>query len=470
MGKGSERNKLCDCGSGEKRKKCCDSEISHIHTAVLTGEDAEAFTAFFSTKTFLKPWVFRSPKYKSDNKEFCDVAIFIKGILILIEVTGSDFDPQNPQRYIKKIRKKHGQLITQQRIVENKSRTVIFKNAYFEFETNFEGVTNLHKLFMSTGRGEMEIAMGKKNLNLSNVDIKELNKYTSFYDPETKIHSFTGEELMFASKYIDTVKDFCWYLDFEDKFLKNDFSTEKKQAVVATVDSHREDLISIFLLNYAWDEDLNRYGKINLNKILGEEDRLKESDMVFYAGTDTREHLEEDDHYKEIMEERKDSYLWDSLVNNIVTQYEYAYKIENGSSEELLSGMEEMREIIQDMSLTSRFERVDYSRKIKESDEGGSPFRNMFSLAEGSNVLFSYLWFGYEKFPSREEQNRVAQNHAYAVWCRIKYAEVFSEIKDRVQRVLLITRHNYKNQSSYSFGLAPEMKVEEKYCRDIGLI
>ena len=126
MGKGKLLNKQCDCGSGKKYKKCCMNKPKKIE--LLTGADAESIIAFLSTKTFLQPWVFRSPKYTFDNKEFCDVAIMFRGTLILIEVTGSKFDSQNPQRYVKKVKKKHGQLNIAHRIVSNKSKEVHFKN------------------------------------------------------------------------------------------------------------------------------------------------------------------------------------------------------------------------------------------------------------------------------------------------------------------------------------------------------
>jgi len=51
----------------------------------LTGNEAEDFVEYFSQETFLKPWVFRSPKC-FDGDEFSDIAILFKDKIVLIEV------------------------------------------------------------------------------------------------------------------------------------------------------------------------------------------------------------------------------------------------------------------------------------------------------------------------------------------------------------------------------------------------
>lgn len=91
----------------------------------LTGSEAEGFVEFFSKKTFLRPWVFRNPK-SADGDEFTDVAVLFRDTIILIEVKGNKFNPQNPQRYLKEAKERHRQLIRARGIVERHSKKVLF--------------------------------------------------------------------------------------------------------------------------------------------------------------------------------------------------------------------------------------------------------------------------------------------------------------------------------------------------------
>ena len=446
------------------------STQKHFINPELTGNEAEDFVEFFSAQTFLKPWVFRSPKYTDDNKEFSDVAILFKDILILIEVKGNKFEPKNPQRYLASAKKRHGQLIRSSRIVVSKSKKVHFINKYFSFVTDFSNIKKIYKISVSTGPGEMEIASGEAHIDYSVLNYDEVGRYLGFYNAEEDIHSFTSSELIFASKHIDTLKDFFWYLDFEKKFLSNTFKSKKeKQSIVAVVDEHREDIISVYLLNYYWDEELNKTGNINLNKILGTTD-MEKADMIMYSATDTRQHLDDDEHYKEIQKEKKISYFWDNLINNVLSDYEYAYTIKGGGGKREPLQLEDLKNILEEMSDTSRLERVEFSEKIKETDYKGFNFRNMFSTAEGSEILFSYTRIDYEEFPTEREQDEKSHQCLYSVWCRVKFGEKLKPYKDKIKKVLLITRHSYEDKSALSFALTTELLVDEKFCKKVGVI
>jgi len=434
----------------------------------LTGSEAESFVEFLSQNTFLKPWVFKNPKYQ-DGKEFSDVAILFRNILILIEVKGNQFDPQNPQRYLKEAEERHRQLIRAESIVLKRSKEVHFKNKYFSFKSDFKDIDKVYLISISAGPGEMEIASGAVHIDYSKLNQAKVGKYLGFFDPETNIHSFAIREMVFASKHIDTLKDFQWYLEFERKFFNNEFETKKDgQVFIPVVDTHREDLISIYILTYYWDEELNITGKINLNKILGQNADLERADRIMYAGTDARNYLEEDETYKKIQEEKEISYFWDNLISFALDECTHLHKLTFVGREN--ARIEDMKEIIEEMSAISRFERVEFSKKIKETDDNGLNFRNIFSKADGSETLFSYSKTDYNEFPAQEEQEKRSYQHLYGVWCRIKFGENIRPFKDRIRKALLITRHVFKNQSALTFGLSAEVLVDEKVCRDMGII
>lgn len=433
----------------------------------LTGNEAEDFVEFFSKKTFLKPWVFRGPK-SADGDEFTDVAVLFRDTIILIEVKGNKFNPKNPQRYLKEAKERHRQLIRARGIVERRSKKVLFKNEYFSFETDFSQIKKIYLISVSTGPGEMEISSGASHIDYLKLDYQDVAKYLGFFDIETNIHSFTASEIVFASKHIDTLKDFFWYLDFEKKFLSNDFYSPKDgQSIIALVDEHREDMISIYILNYYWDEELNKTGNINLNKIFGSAD-IEKADMVMYAGADTQKHLDGDERYEKIKEEKKISYFWDNLINHVLSEYEYAYKITGNSNERKDAKIEDIKGILEEMSYTSRLERVEFSEKIKETDEKGLNFRNIFSMADEAETLFSYARMDYEKFPTQYEQDNKSHQHLYSVWCRVKFGKNLKPFK--IKKALLITRHAHGNQSAFSFALSTEISVDENLCRTVGVI
>jgi hypothetical protein len=437
--------------------------------AYLTGNDAEDFVEYFSKRTFLKQWVFRNPR-SLDNDEFSDVVIIFRDTIILIEVKGNQFDPRNPQRYLKEAQKRHQQLKHAERIILRRSKKVKFENEYFSYVSNFSEIKKIYLVSVSTGPGEMEIAFDSPDIDYSKIDVKKVGKYLGFYNQESNIHSFTGNELIFASKHLDTFKDFFWYLDFEKKFLSSDFKSQRKgQGFISIVDTHREDLISIYILNYYWDEELNRTGKINLNKILGSANTDK-ADMIMYIGTDTRKHLETDEVYKKISKEKKISYFWDNLISYAISNYSFAYKLTSETKERQNIGIEDLKNVLEEMSNTSRLERVIFSERIKEVDDKGHISRNMFSLAEDADTLISYARIDYKTFPNQEEQEKRSYSHLYGVWCRIKFGDKLKDFRDKIKQSLLITRHVHKDQSALTFALSTEIAVDENLCKEIGMI
>ena len=451
----------------QKKRSVLERKLQPIEPK-LTGDEAEDFVEYLGQKLFLKPWVFKNPKYKEKNShEFSDVVIMFKDTLFLIEVKGNKFDPAQPQRYMKEAKCRHRQLKRAEKIVKNKSKTVIFKNDFFEFESDFSEIKTVHLISVSTGLGEMEIASGSDHINYSKLDSDDMSKYLGFYDHESKIHSFTGEELVYASKHLDTVKDFSWYLDFEKKYLSNEFSTEGKQSIIAVVHTHREDLISIYTVNYYWDENLNTTGEIDLNVIFGDAD-ISKADMILYTGSDTRNYMADDQRYQEIMSEREISYFWDHLINNVIAQFEFGYKVTGSNPKRQPIDSDELKGVLERMSNTSRFERVEFSRKMNQNLSSNC-FRNMFTNTRDSDVMFSFMNTVYDSFPDQAEQNNHSERHLYSAWCRIKYGSNLAKIKDRINEVLLVTRHSYKGCHAYSFALTTEIKVEEDVCKKLGL-
>lgn len=495
MGKGNLANmKPCPtCGANKKYKFCCrdldlsknkeqsffrsvvgqgedffeDEKSKQILEPYLSGDEAESFVDYISKRTFLKPWVFKNPK-REDGKEFTDVAVLFKDTLILIEVKGNKFNPKNPQRYLNEAKKRHQQLIHAESIAKNHSKKVKFKNDYFSFTTDFSEISKIYLISISAGSGELEVSSGAKHIDYSKMSHQDIGKYLGFFDPETNIHSFTIKEMEFASKHIDTIKDFFWYLDFEKKFLNNSFEAQKDgQQIIAVVDENREDMIAIYILNYYWDEELNRTGIINLNRILSSDQDVKKADMIMYAGSDTSKNLEDDSHYQEIQKEKKISYFWDYLIENTLSQVDYAYKLTGVSSEKKNISISELKNVLEEMSDTSRLERVIFSERIKESEEKDIKFRIFFSAADYSKTVFSYARFNYEEFPNQKMQEERSNEHLYKVWCRIGFGDKFTPFRDKIGQALLITKHVCGKQSAFSFSLSSGIGVDEDVCRKI---
>lgn len=470
MGNGSDRNKPCACGSGKKYKKCCmGKKVTAPLEPFLTGNMAEDFLEFLSQKTFLNPWVFRSPLYVSDGKEFSDVAIFFRDTLVLIEVKGNKFDPKNPQRYLKNAKDRHRQLLKAKNIAENRSKPVKFKNNYFEFETDFSEIKKIHLISLSTGQGEMELAMQSEGIDYSELSFKDVSRYLGFWDPATEVHNFTASEFAFASKHLDTLKDFLWYLDFEKKYLSNKFSLKEGQSAVAIIDTHREDLISLYVTTYYWDEDLNRTGVIDLNKIFGGAS-IDKADFVMYVGTNTRKSLEDDETYKQIKAEKKSSYLWDILVNDALSQIASGHMVVSGSLEKKKIEPEALKKVFEELSFTSRLDRVLFGEKIKDAEEKNLKFRNMFSDNQNNTTLFSYAHIEYDNFPTIEEQEDRVYEHLHFVWCRVKFGDKIEKFREKIKKALLISKHTHKGKTAYVFVLSDELKVEESLCREVGAI
>jgi len=495
MGKGNLANRRpCPiCGSDKKYKFCCrDLDLSknkeqssfgsvveqefdsckneksgQILEPYLSGDEAESFLDFISKRTFLKPWVFKNPK-REDGKEFTDVAVLFRDTLILIEVKGNKFNPKNPQRYLNEAKKRHQQLIHAERIAKNHLKRVEFKNDYFSFTTDFSEINKIYLISISAGLGELEVSSGANHIDYSKMSHQDVGRYLGFFDPKTNIHSFTIKEMEFASKHIDTIKDFFWYLDFEKKFLNNSFEAQKDgQQIIAVVDENREDMIAIYILHYYWDEELNRTGVVNLNKILSSDQDMKKADMIMYAGSDTSKNLENDSHYQEIQKEKRISYFWDHLIENTLSQVDYAYKLTGIDREKKSIGISELKSILEEMSATSRLERTIFCERIKESEEKDVKFRILFSAADDSKTVFSYARFNYEEFPNQSMQEKGNNEHLYKVWCRIKFGDKFIPFRSKIEQALLISKHVYGKQSSLSFSLSSGVEVDEGICRKI---
>ncbi len=439
--------------------------------AFFSGDEAERFVEHFTKKTFLAPWVFRSPKFVADGKEFTDVAVLFRETLILIQVKGNQFDPRNPQRYLAEAKGRHEQLKGAERVVLGKHLSVRFKNKYFSFETDFKNIKKIYLISVSTGRGEMEMASGRSDIDYSKVNYEEVRKYLGFFDPTTKIHSFTASELVFASEHVDTLKDFFWYLEFERKFFTNDFTPSKEgQSILPIVDANREDLIAIYILTYYWDEELNKTGNINLNKILGKNIDLKKADMIVYAGTDTHKHLKDDKTYIKIEKEKKISYFWDGLIEHALSEYSNARKLVGGTQELQPADIADIKGVVEELSFTSRLERVYFSEKIKETDDKNLNVRNMLSLNKDAETIFSYAKIDYDEFPSGKEQESRVNQRLYGVWCRIKFGENLKPYKDKIKKALLIVRHTFKGKFSITFVFSTEVSVEKNMCEKMGFL
>jgi hypothetical protein len=430
--------------------KECDNK--NILKADLTGVDAEEFVNKLSQSLFLKPWVYINPMY-DDGDEFSDVVMLFKDTIILLEVKGNQFNPKNPQRYLREAKKRHGQLMKARRIVEDSSKFVHFSNEYQSFKTNFKNIKEVFLISISTGKGEMEMAFDRGEIDRSEISFDDVTKYLGFYNYDEEIHCFTSSELIFASKYIDTIQDFLWYLQFEKKFMHNSFDTQTEKVIFALVDTHREDIIAMYMQTYYWDEQLNRTGIIDLNKVLGDAS-LDKADVIMYAASDTRNSFEESDLCKRILKEKEISYLWDSYIENILPKKDGPIN-------------RKTREIIEEMSLLPRLTRVIFCKKIKQIHDNNSIIGNMYSMAKGSSALISYSIVddGLPLTSTKEEQFKY--KHSVSAWCKIKYSEKFKHIKPKIENVLLITNHLYDGESELRFALVKELSVNESFCKTI---
>lgn len=464
MGDEKYFNKPCKCGSGKKWEKCCKDKIK-ILGPVLTGNQAEDFVEKLSQNAFLHPWVFKAPKYISDNKEFSDVAILFKKSLILIEVKGNQFDPKNPQRYLKYAKDRHQQLITARRVAETHKKKVKFKNDYYDFETDFTDIDKIYLVSMSGGRGEMVLAFDSSEIDHSNIDYQETSKYLGFFNSDDNIHCFTTDEFLSSSKYIDTIKEFLWYLDFEVKYFNGEFETYTKSRILSFLETDRLDLVATFIRHYADDINLNKNGLIMLDKLIeGTED--VEGGFIVCDVTGASEYLRSKE-YEEYLNKQKISYSWDKFITEAIFQAQDNYMIKSGDHTEHPVSKNDLFESAEALSYTTRPERTAFCEKINAINTKGSGGANMFSDTYLSETVFSYSIINYEEKPSIETEKIYLSQRLLSIWCKVIFSKDYDERRDKMKKVMSITHQKYKNESKHSFVFSTKLSLDRELCDKI---
>jgi len=439
----------------DKLKKIM-KKSKHIE-AHLTGTDAEDFVARMANKIFLDPFVFKNPKC-SDGDEFSDVVVLFRDILILFEVKGNKFDPKNPQRYLKESKKRHQQLVRARNIVQGNSKKVLLENDYFSFSPNFEKIRRTVLISVAAGRGEMEVAYDLGTIDYSNMNSEESGKYLGFLNLESDIHSFTLSELEFASNQLDTIKDFLWYLDFEKKYLQESFSenTETKR-IHTLLDVHREDLIAQYVFTYYCDEYLHVNGEVILDEIFGSVS-IPANAKVIYSVNETKNYFFDDERYKLISEERRESFIWEKIVESLF--------IDEKSDSKTSLNNSDLMSLLETMAWTSRFERYGFSRRIKTIEENKIPYVLMCPVSKEIETLFLYSAIESKDINDTNLES-IFTSFAYDAWCKINFGDKFLTVREKFKNTLLIARIFNENETIFKFGFLPRIEVDEIICKQM---
>ena len=169
------------------------------------GMVGETLVANFFADHFSKIFSFPNPKTKS-NAEVADVLVWMNRTVFLIEVkTRNEGDASieswaksRIQNSLEQIKKNYGRI---------KSKEQIFlHNSYYQTPLDCEGISQIIGLIVLIHDEDITL--------LPSQTIKDI------YNQEIPIHVFSGKTLFQMTEEIDTVPDFCYYLNDRFKYLK----------------------------------------------------------------------------------------------------------------------------------------------------------------------------------------------------------------------------------------------------------
>ncbi len=279
----------------------------------------EKILTHLSGHTFFSLWSFSNP-YKDDKHEMCDlIAVFDNNIFIFFDkhikhLENSQQNTKDIEVNWKRWKKKaiDGQIRTAkgaERYIRSGRKVFSDKTCEKELllKINLETV-NIHKIVIAHGAVEACKKHSDGNINGSlaiNYYDKELEMIDSpfviYIDKEDPIHIFDSHNLSILFKELDTIYDFSNYLNAKKDAIDN---------LQSLVYSGEEDLLAFYYQNYS-EKTQNHFiyspEKMMYSNILALQEGFWEDFIC-------------EDVYKRKKEADRKSYVWDKLINKVISE------------------------------------------------------------------------------------------------------------------------------------------------------
>jgi hypothetical protein len=189
------------------------------------GDEGEDYVNQLAYKSYLKYWCYPNPlDINGDNKEFCDLLILFRDIVIIISVKNHNYDGDYEKYKRKVIEKSSSQLNGAFRKLFTTQRDILIKHPDREAELfDPKKYNKVYRLTINVGEQFEHYELGEQLDKKGFINI--LNKDTF-------------ETLMLE---LDTIKDFVEYLDEREKLLLS--------GKVLNFNCEEKDLLAEFLTN-----------------------------------------------------------------------------------------------------------------------------------------------------------------------------------------------------------------------------
>lgn len=344
----------------------------------LKGKSAEKIVHDLAIKTFLTDWSYPNPMIKP-GKELCDLLVVFDEIAIIWQI--KDLKLDNQGRYKKA------------EVDKNLRQIAGARRQLFDLNTKIE---------LSNPRRGKEIFNPKsiKSIYLISVLMGEGEECYSGLE-EVKghdVHVFTKEFIEICLNELDTISDFCKYLEAKEQFFAN------KNVIIA---GGEQELLATYIRE-------NRSFKT-----------YEKADKIFIDG-DIWKGLLKDSRFIKKKEMDRISYGWDSIIN----------RIHEGSSK--------YEVVARELARANRFERrylskvfVDAHARSHEDKSGANLYRRILPSdgitycflfmddpeprTRRKNMLFAICYFARGKFPQNKKIIGIATEKKIMPTCSYDY-------------------------------------------------
>lgn len=344
----------------------------------LKGKNAEKIVQDLAIKTFLTDWSYPNPMIHP-GKELCDLLVVFDDIAIIWQIKDLKLDSEG--RYKKA------------EVDKNLRQIVGARRQLFDLKTKIE---------LSNSRRGREIFNPKsiKNIYLISVLMGDGEEYYSGLEDVKghEVHIFTREFTEICLNELDTISDFCKYLEAKEKFFA------KRSVIVA---GGEKELLATYL----------RKGRSFKT--------YEEADKIFIDG-DIWKGLLKDPRYIKKKELDKASYGWDSIIN----------RINEGSSQYEI--------VARELARPNRFERrylskvfMDAYAHSHEDKSGANLFRRIMPTDgitycflfmddpeprnRRKNMLLAICYYARGKFPQNKKVIGIATEKKIRPQCSYDY-------------------------------------------------
>lgn len=275
------RNAQCPCGSGKKYKKCCLNIGNTTQSFTpknksyfrLKGLHAEEWITELAEKTFISDWCYPNPRLP-DGKELCDLLIVYDDTAIIWQIKDLKLGDDGKYSH-REVQKNLRQVIGARRQLVDLKTPLTLTNPRRGTELfDPSKIKTVHLISALVGSGEDHSSF-----------MEEYKKHT--------VHVFSREFIEIALNELDTISDFCYYLD-------------KKEHLVRTnthlmVLGGEKELLGFFLLNNRSFERISRSESGKVASAIIDEGIWREfTSRPEVTKRDAHNHI---------------SYLWDELIN-----------------------------------------------------------------------------------------------------------------------------------------------------------